>query len=237
MHPGGRSWVDWLDIVELEDRVEEASARLAAGSPTAARAAARAALALVRGEFLADEPDPVWAEADRGAAARTVARARVVAAEAALAAGDPGDAAAVAEGALDHDPYDEAALRALMRAHAAAGRPASALAAYARVASDSREDLGVDPVKETEELHTAILLGDVASPSPPPPSCASSRRSTSSSGDRRSSPTLDRLPRDCRAGRSRRGACRRGGGHRQDGARRSVDRRSRVTRPRVGRSV
>jgi DNA-binding SARP family transcriptional activator len=154
--------VDWLDIIELEDRVEEASARLAAGSPTAARAAARAALALVRGDFLADEPDPVWAEADRSAVGRIVARARVVAAEAALAAGDPGDAAAVAEGALDHDPYDEAALRTLMRAHAAAGRPASALAAYARVRERLGEDLGVDPVAETEELHTAILLGDVA---------------------------------------------------------------------------
>ena len=67
----------------------------------------------------------------------------------------------MAEGALDHDPYDEAALRTLMRAHAAAGRPASALAAYARMRERLGEDLGVDPVKETEELHTAILLGDV----------------------------------------------------------------------------
>ena len=152
--------IDWLDIVELEDRVDEASARLAADSPTAARVAARAALALVRGELLADEPDPVWAEVERGAVGRTIARARVVAAEAALAAGDPGEAAAVAEGALDHDPYDEAALRTLMRAHAAAGRPASALAMYARVRARLGEDLGVDPVAETEELHTAILLGD-----------------------------------------------------------------------------
>ena len=159
--------IDWLDVVELEDRVTEAAARLAAGSPTAARAAARAALALVRGELLADEPDPVWAEADRALVRRTVARARIVAAEAALAAGDPGEAAAVAEGALDHDPYDEAALRTLMRAHTAAGRPASALAAYARVRERLGDDLGVDPVKETEELHTAILLGDVVAPPRP----------------------------------------------------------------------
>ncbi|MEY2460099.1 MAG: hypothetical protein QOG30_1929, partial [Acidimicrobiaceae bacterium] len=159
--------IDWLDIVELEARVEEASARLTAGSPTAARAAARAALALVRGDFLSDEPDPVWAEVDRGAVGRTIARARVVAAEAALAAGDPGDAAIVAEGALDHDPYDEAALRTLMRAQAAAGKPASALAAYARMRERLGEDLGVDPVKETEELHTAILLGDIVATPPP----------------------------------------------------------------------
>jgi DNA-binding SARP family transcriptional activator/tetratricopeptide (TPR) repeat protein len=154
--------VDWLDVAELEARVDEAAARMAAGNPAAARAAARAALALVRGDLLADEPDPVWAEADCTAVARTVARARSIGAEAALAAGDRGDAAALAEGALDHDPYDEAALRVLMRSHAAAGRPASALAAYARVRERLSEDLGVDPAPETDELHTTILLGDAA---------------------------------------------------------------------------
>jgi tetratricopeptide (TPR) repeat protein len=118
----------------------------------------------------------VWAEADRGVVGRSVARARVVAAEAALAAGDPGDAAAIAEGALDHDPYDEAALRTLMRAHAAAGRPASALAAYARVRERLGEDLGVDPVKETEDLHTAILLGGVVTPAPGPSPVGGARR-------------------------------------------------------------
>jgi len=160
---------DWLDVTELETRVEEAGARLAAGSPGAARAAAQAALTLVRGDLLADEPDPVWAEADRAAVARLVARARLVAAEAALAAGDPADAAGAAEGALDHDPYDEAALRVLMRAHTAAGRPASALAAYARLRERLAEDLGVDPVRETEDLHTAILLGDAVAEAPPAP--------------------------------------------------------------------
>jgi DNA-binding SARP family transcriptional activator len=99
--------VDWLDVAELEERVDEAAARLAAGNPGAARAAARAALTLVRGDLLADEPDPVWAAGDRASVARTVARARLVGAEAALAAGDAGEAAAVADGALDHDPYDE----------------------------------------------------------------------------------------------------------------------------------
>jgi len=154
--------VDWLDIAELDARVDEAAARLAAGSPAGARAGALAALVLVRGELLADEPDPVWAEAARAGVARTVARARLIGAEAALAAGDWGDAAALAEGALDHDPYDEAALRVLMRSHAAAGRPASALAAYASVRERLSEDLGVDPVRDTEELHTAILLGGAA---------------------------------------------------------------------------
>lgn len=147
--------VTWLDVAELEVRVDEAAR---ASSPPMALAAARAALTLVRGDLLADEPDAWWAEAERAAVARTVARAHLLAAEAALAAGQPADAAADAERVLDRDPYDEAALRVLMRAHAAAGRPASALAAYARVRERLGEELGVDPTRETEDLHTAILL-------------------------------------------------------------------------------
>lgn len=167
----GGGWalaVDWLDVAEFEARVDEAAARVAAGSPAGARAAAQAALTLVRGELLADEPDALWAEPARAVVARTVARARLIGTEAALAAGDYGDAAALAEGLLDHDPYDETALRVLMRSHTAAGRPASALAAYARVRERLSEDLGVDPAEETEALHTAILLGDRFLPGPVP---------------------------------------------------------------------
>ena len=63
---------------------------------------------------------------------------------------------------LDADPYDEAALRLVMRAQAAAGRPASALAAYARFRQRLAEDLGVDPAPETTALHTALLRGAAA---------------------------------------------------------------------------
>jgi DNA-binding SARP family transcriptional activator len=186
--------VDWLDVAELDERVEEAASRLVAGNPAAARVAARAALTLVRGELLADEPDAVWAEAYRAAVAREVARARLVGAEAALASGDPGDAAAVAEGALDHDPYDEAALRVLMQAHAAAGRPASALAAYARVRARLADDLGVDPARETEDLHTAILLAE------PPPDAPSDTAESPLVGRRPQLDALDVLLRRVAAG-------------------------------------
>lgn len=74
-------------------------------------------------------------EPQRASAAAAVAAARRVAVDAALAAGDPTGAAVLAEQALAEDPYDEVVLRALMRAHLAAGRPASALAAYARSGS------------------------------------------------------------------------------------------------------
>ena len=103
-------------------------------------------------------PPASWAELDRAAATRLVNGAHSIGARAALAAGDHiGRQAGLAESLLDADPYDEAALRLLMAAHAGAGRPGSALAVYARVPTISAEDLGVDPSPATEKVHTAIL--------------------------------------------------------------------------------
>jgi DNA-binding SARP family transcriptional activator len=149
---------DWLDLAALEELVEEAASRLRT-VPAASRAAASAALALVRGPLLPDvEGD--WVAPERAAADRLVARAHLLGAEAALAVGDHGAAAAGASRALDVDPFDEASLRVLMRAHVAAGRPSSALGAYARTREVLAEELGASPDPATEALHTAILRAD-----------------------------------------------------------------------------
>lgn len=150
---------DWLDLDDLAVRVHEASAALDEGRVAAARVAASAALALVRGDVLPGD-DGEWVEADRSATIALVASARRVAAEAAARAGDANAAGALAEQALAHDPHDEAALRIVMRAHVAAGRPASALSAYVRVRERLAEDLGVPPSAATEALHDRIVLGD-----------------------------------------------------------------------------
>ncbi|MDQ1372750.1 MAG: hypothetical protein QOJ09_88, partial [Actinomycetota bacterium] len=150
--------VDWLDLDALDELAGEAERRLAGGHAAAARAAAAAALALARGPLLPDETDGDWAEPERARAARLAARAAHAGAEAALAAGDPTSAADLAERALADDPFDEVALRCLMRANVSAGRPASALAVYGRARERLIEELGVDPSPETEALHTEILL-------------------------------------------------------------------------------
>jgi DNA-binding SARP family transcriptional activator len=147
---------DWLDVDELVDLAATAAAALGEGRIGASRAAADAALALARGPLIPEE-DGEWVTAARMAADASVARARSVAVAAAVAAGDHGAAAALAEQALAQDPYDEAALRSLMRAHLAAGRPASALGAYARVRERLAEELGVPPTAETEAAHAAAL--------------------------------------------------------------------------------
>jgi DNA-binding SARP family transcriptional activator len=166
---GYRLATDWLDIDEVARLAARAREALAEGRVGAARTTADTALSLVRGPLLPEEPGE-WAAAERAAADAVIARARAVALDAALAAGDPGGAAALAETALAHDPYDEVALRALMQAHLAAGRPASALAAYARVRHRLAEELGVPPTTETEALHRMALTaadGDTARPEGP----------------------------------------------------------------------
>ena len=59
-----------------------------------------------------------------------------------------------------------------MRAHVQAGRPGSALAAYAQVRQHLDSDLGVDPAPETESLYLAILRQE---PLPTEPSARSAR--------------------------------------------------------------
>ncbi|MDQ4131199.1 MAG: AAA family ATPase, partial [Actinomycetota bacterium] len=149
---------DWLDIEAVAQLGEEAARRSSTGSHALARAAASAALSLVRGPVLEDEPDAPWAEPDRAAAERLVNRVRHTAAEAALATGAWADAVELGRRALDDDPYDEVALRVTMAALASSGRPASALAAYAEFRARLGEHLGVSPSPDTETLHTAILL-------------------------------------------------------------------------------
>jgi DNA-binding SARP family transcriptional activator len=151
----------WIDLQELDDRVAGARTALAAGQLGSARASGEAALALVRGPVLPEE------EAGAVLAARAevdglVTTAHRVVAQATEASGDHLGAAAAAEAALRHDPYDEEALRILMRAHAGAGRVASALAAYVRVREQLVEDLGIGPDTETEALHDQLVRGDAA---------------------------------------------------------------------------
>ena len=155
---------DWLDIVEFDARGDDATARLRAGGFAGASAAALAALQLVRGPLLANE-DGEWVDLERTRFERVLARVRLVGAEALLGCAQPLEAAVHADDVLAHDPYDEHALRLLMRAHADAGRPAAALARYAATRELLIDELGVSPSAETEAVHTAILLaGEHADP-------------------------------------------------------------------------
>jgi DNA-binding SARP family transcriptional activator len=150
-------WVE-VDLEEAARLAGEAEAQLA-GEPARALAAAERALALLgRGPFLADEPDADWAGPAGGRAAGRQGQAPGLGRR--LAVGDHARALAHADAATTTDPLDEAAWRAVMAAHAAAGGPAAALAAYERLRHTLVEELGTDPAPESQAPHLAILRAD-----------------------------------------------------------------------------
>jgi DNA-binding SARP family transcriptional activator/tetratricopeptide (TPR) repeat protein len=159
---------DWLDATELAMLTREVETRRGTGHVMGAVAAARVALSLIRG----DGPQPLpgeWAQLRLAELGRLVSRARLVAATTLLEAGDWMAAADAASAAAERDPYDEAALRVLLRAYVMGGRVAGALAAYSSARERMADDLGTDPSPETTALFTAILRGELAVPARPSP--------------------------------------------------------------------
>ncbi len=156
---------DWLDATELAVLTREVEARREAGHAMAAVAPARVALSLIRG----DGPQPLpgeWAQLRQAELGRLAGRARLVGATALLEAGDWMTAADAAAAAAERDPYDEAALRLLLRAHVMGGRVAGALSLYASARERMADELGTDPSPETTALYTAILRGELTAPGP-----------------------------------------------------------------------
>ncbi len=159
---------DWQDDTELAQLTAETDRRREAGNVVGAAAAARVALSLLRGGGAPARLPGEWAQLRQGALERLIARARLTAAAALLEAGDWLAAADTAAAVLQQDPYEESALRTLMRAHVGGGQAATALAAYAKARERLAEELGTDPSPETAQLHAAILTGELAPPAGQP---------------------------------------------------------------------
>ena len=90
-----------------------------------------------------------WAQLRQAGLERLASRGRLAAATALLEAGDWVAAADAAAAALERDPYEEAALRVLLRAYVMGGQAAAALAAYASARERLADELGTDPSPET----------------------------------------------------------------------------------------
>jgi DNA-binding SARP family transcriptional activator len=158
---------DWLDAAELAGLTDEVARRREGGNVTGAAAAGRVALALT-GRGGPGHVSGDWAQLRLAALERLVGRCRLVSASALLDAGDWLAAAHAASAAVERDPYDEAALRVLLRAQVLGGRVAAALAAYAAARERLADELGTDPSPETAALYTQILRGEVTGPAPVP---------------------------------------------------------------------
>ncbi len=143
---------------------DQAERRLAIAVSVARAAAERAIELLSTGTAVADEPYAAWADAARDELHTLLRRARLAAAEAAVAMGDPRPALRFAAAAIAADPLDEAAYRWYMSASDAAGEPAKALTAYATLQARLSAELGADPAPQTRQLHLAILRERRADP-------------------------------------------------------------------------
>lgn len=149
--------VDWSDLAALTERQQEALRRAAGEHWASAAAAARAALALLRGGVLPEFDDASWVEAEQVAVDSTAQQMRLVLARAELAVGDPRLAADVAREALLASPYDEVALRLHLDACLAARTPALGLATFAAARTRLADELGVDPSAETIAAYERLL--------------------------------------------------------------------------------
>jgi DNA-binding SARP family transcriptional activator len=128
------------DATDLERFEREARAARAAGDPAAC---ARLAEAYPGADLLPSAPYEDWAERPR-------ARARARWLEL-LREGRRWERLAEAE------PADEEAHRQIMLAHLAAGRPHAAVGRYRRLRAALREELGVEPSRESELVRQRAL--------------------------------------------------------------------------------
>jgi predicted ATPase/DNA-binding SARP family transcriptional activator len=158
---------DAVDAVRFERLARAGRDALHAGQADVACRHLRAALALWRGDALADVPDAPFA----AVAAARLDELRLTAQEdrahaALLAGADPAGPVAELYALIAAHPGRERAHALLMRALHADGRAAVALDHFERVRADLADRLGVDPSSELRAAHVAVLRADRSRPPP-----------------------------------------------------------------------
>jgi DNA-binding SARP family transcriptional activator len=127
------------------------------------------ALAGWGGEPLAEDADADWAAEYRAHLVRARQHALEEAAQLALELGEPERAVEFAAAASNADPLREVAVLGLVRALAAVGDPAAALARYDAYRHALADELGVDPSEDAQAFHAQLLHGrPVAAAARPP---------------------------------------------------------------------
>ncbi|WP_217369879.1 BTAD domain-containing putative transcriptional regulator [Nonomuraea antri] len=153
-----------VDAHRFEELAVRGSRELAAGQDRQAAALLRSALELWRGEALADVREAAFA---RNAATRlhdlraAVAEDRF---EAELRLGRHAEVLADLGAAAQEHPLRERLAGLRMRALSAAGRQSDALEVYQDIRGRLGDDLGVDPSSDLQQLHLALLRGELERP-------------------------------------------------------------------------
>jgi predicted ATPase/DNA-binding SARP family transcriptional activator len=168
-----------VDVAAFTDLVAAGRRELRDGTPQTARDLLVKGLSLWRGTPLADAGDATYAVAPsvRLVERRLDAQADLMEAELQLGRGV--DVIADLEALAAANPLRERFAGQLMRALAATGRTAEALAAFDRLRDRLADELGVDPGTELQALQLSVLRGEIPaeSTSPSTPGVQARRRS------------------------------------------------------------
>jgi DNA-binding SARP family transcriptional activator len=164
-----------LDLLRFGQLVEEGDRAVAAGDPGTGAELLGQALALWRGEPLADLGDSPTTASDRLRLVELQVRARERRCDALLALGRPEAAVADLQRLVAEHPLRERLWARLVTALYLADRQADALDACRRCTELLREELGIDPGPEIRDLERAVLDQDprlqqrLPRPALPPP--------------------------------------------------------------------
>ena len=146
----------WVDIEAGSSALDRAEAAVRTGEARKALGPAAVAASISRRPFLPGV-DGFWRESLQGKLERQLVRALDCLGEMQLEIGEPQNAVESALEALRMDPYRERTQRCLMRAYAATGNRARAVAAYHEFRELLANEVGTDPESETEALYLEIL--------------------------------------------------------------------------------
>src|SRR5205823_2212887 len=146
----------WIDVNEFERLMDQA---LATQKVSEGIQLVEAALSLYTGDFLIEDEEASWTQAER-----TRLRDRYFSGvsrlmEWRLEAGRYNDAITLGHKALDVDPCREPLYRLIMQCQAYLGDNAGALQTFEQCRQILDEQLGADPSPQSLQLHTAILQG------------------------------------------------------------------------------
>jgi predicted ATPase/DNA-binding SARP family transcriptional activator len=150
-----------VDAVTFEGRARAGGRALADGDPRTAAGLLRDALSAWRGPALADVADEEFAAAPAARLEELRSAAALDRIEADLALGQASGLIGELRAMSTADPLAERPRALLMRALAATGRQADALAVYAQARDLLADQLGVDPSQQLEEVYLAVLRQEV----------------------------------------------------------------------------
>ena len=147
----GVEW--WYDVQVFEELLEEARG----GEDQDVQIELyQQALALYRGDYL-EEFYSDWCERERERLRERYMAGAMSLADLHFGRGDVDASIGVCQSLLARDRYQERAYRRLMRCYSEVGDRAAAIKTYRQCVELLREDLGLDPMPETEELYRQVL--------------------------------------------------------------------------------